>query len=96
MWQVNIQIGNMPLGLGLRADGSVVVWPGQNLGRGIMDLQIENEAWAIFWSTEFAIFTTDNEESLSYNVAYPLSEYPALKQWLKQQNLIYPDFKETQ
>ena len=94
MWQVNIQIGAMPFGLSLRSDGSVVVWRLAPLGE-LVDLDSNGDAWAFFWQDTFIIADGIDLEELSYNVAYPLHLYPALKKWLKHQNLQYPEFKES-
>lgn len=93
MWQVNLQIGRLPFGLGLRADGSVIIWRLSPMGE-LVDLDDKGDAWAFFWQDEFIITDGKNLEELSYNVAYPLHLYPGLKKWLKQQNLEYPNFEE--
>lgn len=93
MWQVNIRIDRLPLGLSLISDGSVIVWRLAPMGE-LVDLDSNGEAWAFFWQDEFIIADGKNLEELSYNVAYPLHLYPGLTKWLKQQNLEYPNFKE--
>lgn len=91
MRQVNIQIGSMPIGLGLRLDGSVVLWPLAQPWRSIIDQdEATGKNLAVFLADEFCIFGEDSVEEFSYHLAYMLELYPALKAWLQNQNLHNP------
>lgn len=84
MRQLNAQVGQLPLGVGFREDGTVVLMA---LGafNGIVDAEQTNEVTGVYSQDGMTLVLKDSREEFSYNVAYPLSLYPLLKKWLTKE-----------
>ncbi len=87
MRQVQLPLAGLPITLVLLSNGCVVLVP-MIAFSGILETDPALEVRAWFFPDFFSL--TDNEagEDYDYRVPYLLSEYPVLKRWLIQQQLL--------
>ena len=89
VYQAQVAIGELlPVQLVLLSTGSLVFIRVAKVGT-IVDQVPDNGIRAIFTDEHFQI----GDEEFWYNTIYQYKEIPGMLQWLKQQNMVLPEFK---
>lgn len=89
MWQLRTELGQtFPISLVLVTDGKHgnVVFIKTAPFTAVIDLKENGSTYATFAQEGFTI----EEEEYSYNIQYPYKDMPVLLEWLKRQNLLFP------
>lgn len=87
--QVNLPLGGLPITLICLSNGTIGFQPAGKL-RTMIDQQPSDKVSAIIYDEGMLVGNTEIE----WIVAYDYKQMPDLLGWLKQQELIMPEFKQ--
>ncbi len=94
MRQMAIPLAGLPLALVLLSGGAVAIVPQAPIS-AILETDETLDVRACFYKECFTLTLKGGEpEEYDYSTAYYIEVIPALKQWLKQQNMPSPFPKE--